>query len=513
MAEVKILCPHCHKPNLRTDVNLIRARFCQHCGKDVVLNNDGTQQYYITRIIKEGGQGAVYEAIDRQQQVYAVKEMIDRFLDPKERTEAIDRFEAEAKMLQGLRHPRIPRIYADFKDEGKHYLVMDFVRGEDLEDILKREGKVPEKQALEWASQIFDVLSYLHNQNPPIIFRDMKPSNVMIERDSQVKMIDFGIAKVFQSSQRGTQIGTPGYAPPEQYQGLATVQSDIYALGATLHHMLTGRDPRDQMPFTFPPVRDLNAAISAQTAAAVDRAVQKFAADRFTTLEEFRNALLPSAAKAVQSAPKASTAASQPAAVATPPKTVTPPPVQQTAPSKKVTQPIQAIPPAVVAATQAQASQAQPSAAARPGAAVQPTPVVSKPRGVGCIRTFFVLLLLVVGAIIALYFTAPNVLAGILENVPINISVPLGSATPTAQTFVQQNFTINAVELIVPAGHDVRQAYTEVYLQTARALFGEGTKINENAPPGFIGQPENLGQDGIGTKYRATMSGFILVPQ
>ena len=503
MAEVKILCPNCHKPNLRTDVNLSRARFCQHCGKDVMLNNDGTQQYYITRIIKEGGQGAVYEAIDRQQQVYAVKEMLDRFLDPKERTEAVDRFEAEAKMLQGLRHPRIPRIYADFKDEGKHYLVMDFVRGEDLEDILKREGKISEKQTLEWSQQIFDVLSYLHNQNPPIIFRDMKPSNVMIERDGQVKMIDFVIAKVFQTAQRGTQIGTPGYAPPEQYQGLATARSDIYALGATMHHMLTGRDPRDQMPFTFPPVRDLNPAISAQTAAAVDRAVQKFAADRFASLEEFHDALLPAATKAAAPAPK-------PAPVAAPPKPIPPTvqPVQQTPPVKKVTQPIQAAPPPVAAP-----SQTQPAVAARPGAAVQPTPVVSQPRGVGCVRNFFIMLVFIIGAIAVLYFAAPNVLASILENIPVTINVPLNPSAPTAQTLIQQNFTISDVELVVPAGVDVRTAYTDVFLQMARAQYGVGTKINENAPPGFIGTPENLGADGTGTKYRATMNGFILVPQ
>lgn len=505
MAEVKILCPHCHKPNLRTDVNLARARFCQHCGKDIVLNNDGSQQYYITRIIKEGGQGAVYEAIDRQQQVYAVKEMIDRFLDPKERTEAVERFEAEAKMLQGLRHPRIPRIYADFKDEGKHYLVMDFVRGEDLEDILKREGKVPEKQALEWALQICDVLAYLHNQNPPIIFRDMKPSNVMIERDGQVKMIDFGIAKVFQSSQRGTQIGTPGYAPPEQYQGLATVQSDIYALGATLHHMLTGRDPREQMPFTFPPVRDLSPEVSQKTAAAVDRAVQKFAADRFTTLAEFRAALDP-ASKTSQPAAKQTAAPKQTTAPAQP--KIVPQPVQQTPPAKKVTQPIP-VPPVVAAAPPAQ--QQQPSASARPGAVVQPTPVVKQPRGAGCLRNVIVLIILIIGGIVALYFTAPNVLAGILENVPVTL--PINTPAPTAQTFVQQSFTINDVELLVPQGKDVRQAYTEVFLQMARAQYGEGTRINDNAPPGFIGAPENLGQEGTSTKYRATMSGFILVPQ
>ena len=133
MAEAQqILCPRCHKPNLR------RARFCQHCGHDIILNNDGPR-YYITRVIKEGGQGAVFETVGDDQHIYAVKEMLDHFTDEKERGEAITRFEAEARMLERLSHPRIPRVYADFKDEGRHYLAMDFVQGEDLEEVLRRE--------------------------------------------------------------------------------------------------------------------------------------------------------------------------------------------------------------------------------------------------------------------------------------------------------------------------------------------------------------------------------------
>ena len=113
MAEAQqILCPSCHKPNLR------RAKFCQHCSHDMVLNNDGPR-YYITRVIKSGGQGSVFETIGEDGKVYAVKEMIDNFTNPKDRTEASDRFEAEAKMLRRLSHPRIPKVYADFKDEGR----------------------------------------------------------------------------------------------------------------------------------------------------------------------------------------------------------------------------------------------------------------------------------------------------------------------------------------------------------------------------------------------------------
>ncbi|HMQ33453.1 MAG TPA: inactive serine/threonine-protein kinase VRK3, partial [Chloroflexaceae bacterium] len=156
MAEVtQILCPRCHKPNLR------RARFCQHCGHDVVLNNDAPsdeRRYVITRVIKQGGQGAVYEGLDESGKVYAIKEMLDRFTDPRERAEAIGRFNDEADVLQTLSHPRIPQVYSHFRDEGRHYLTMDFVRGEDLEEIVEREGPIDEARVLAWADQICDVL-------------------------------------------------------------------------------------------------------------------------------------------------------------------------------------------------------------------------------------------------------------------------------------------------------------------------------------------------------------------
>ncbi|NTU84037.1 MAG: protein kinase, partial [Chloroflexales bacterium] len=291
MPEVtQILCPKCHRSNLR------HARYCQHCGHDIVLNNDAPsdeRRYVITRVIKQGGQGAVYEGIDGSGKVYAIKEMLDKFTDPKERAESIERFNAEAEMLQRISHPRIPRVYSHFRDEGRHYLTMDFVRGEDLEEIVDREGKLDEAQVLVWADQICDVLGYLHGKN--LIYRDMKPSNVMIDRaDGGIKVVDFGITRLFKPTERGTQIGTPGYAPPEQYQGLATPQSDIYALGATLHHLLTGRDPTDQMPFSFPRADTVpGVKVSTRTADALEKALQKVPQDRFATVDELWAALRP----------------------------------------------------------------------------------------------------------------------------------------------------------------------------------------------------------------------------
>lgn len=234
----EILCPSCYQPNAR------KAYICAYCRHDLTLNNDQPSdhlRYWLTRVIKSGGQGAVYEGIDQHGKTYAIKEMLDRFDDPRERNEAVMRFNSEAELLQQLTHPRIPRVYSHFTDEGRHYLTMDFVHGTDLDTLLERNPQgFPEAQVLEWAMQISDVLGYLHDKG--LIYRDVKPSNIMVEQDGGIKLVDFGIAKVFTPTQRGTQIGTPGYAPPEQYQGLATPQSDIYALAATLHHLLTGRD-------------------------------------------------------------------------------------------------------------------------------------------------------------------------------------------------------------------------------------------------------------------------------
>jgi serine/threonine protein kinase len=275
-----ILCPLCRAPN-RPD-----ARFCQQCGKDVLLDD----VYRITRVLKEGGMGVVYQAVDSDGALYAIKELHDRFTDQHEREEGIRRFLDEAKVLRALRgHPAIPRVYRSFLDEGRYYLSMEFIFGVDLEDLLRRHGRFPETQVLQWADQLCDVLEHLHANG--LIYRDMKPSNIMITYDGNVKVIDFGIAQLLQPDRRGTTIGTPGYAPPEQYQGITTPQSDVYALAATLHHLMTGRDPRPEPPFAFPPARSLNPQVSLSTSRALEKALQMEPADRYPTVAAFRRAL------------------------------------------------------------------------------------------------------------------------------------------------------------------------------------------------------------------------------
>src|SRR6266516_3589625 len=232
-------------------------------------------RYKIEKSVAAGGMGAVYRAIDMRfdDEPCAVKEMLDDFQSDVERGQAVDWFKREAKLLLKLNHPCIPRVRDFFVESGRHYLVMDFIDGRTLAEVFTKEGNVPglngargvsEARARSWAQQICNVLSYLHRQYPPIIFRDLKPSNVMVTTRDEVKLIDFGIARTFQSQRQATIIMTVGYAPPEQLHGMPEPRSDLYALGATLHRVLTHHDAVNNKPsiFSFPPIRSLRPEIS-----------------------------------------------------------------------------------------------------------------------------------------------------------------------------------------------------------------------------------------------------------
>lgn len=257
-------------------------------------------RYLIQEVIGVGGMGSVYRARDLHfpnvVKLVAVKEMINQAPDPLVRQTIVQNFEREANILATLSHPSIPRIYDYFTLENRSYLVEEFINGRDLEVLLNEtDGMLPEEQVLDWAIQLCDVLSYLHNHKPdPIIFRDMKPSNVMVNQHNHIVLVDFGIAKPFQTGQKGTMIGTEGYSPPEQYRGEASIQADIYALGATLHHLLTRRDPRLEAPFSFAerPLRKINPNISVELETVINTALQYNMEDRFKTIDDFKQALL-----------------------------------------------------------------------------------------------------------------------------------------------------------------------------------------------------------------------------
>jgi len=172
--------------------------------------------------------------------------------------------------------------------------VMDFIEGQTLGQLLsQRTAPFTEAEVLDWAGQLCDVLSYLHAQHPPVIFRDLKPDNIMLAPDRRIKLIDFGIARLFKPGQlKDTRrFGTPGFAPPEQYgQGQTDARSDVYALGVTLHHLLTKYDP-SITPFALPKVRQLNPAVSARTEAAIERAIQLDPTHRLQSAAELKQAV------------------------------------------------------------------------------------------------------------------------------------------------------------------------------------------------------------------------------
>jgi serine/threonine protein kinase len=262
-------------------------------------------RYKIEKSVAAGGMGAVYHAIDMRfdDEPCAVKEMLDDFQSDVERSQAVDWFKREAKLLLKLNHPCIPRVRDFFVEGGRHYLVMDFIEGRTLAEVFTKEGNVPglngargvsEARARSWAQQVCSVLGYLHRQNPPIIFRDLKPSNIMVTDRDEIKLIDFGIARTFQSQRQSTIIMTIGYAPPEQLHGMPEPRSDIYALGATLHRILTFHDAANNRPsiFSFPPVRSLRPDISSAFDQIIMKALAPALEQRWSSAAEMERAIM-----------------------------------------------------------------------------------------------------------------------------------------------------------------------------------------------------------------------------
>src|SRR5690242_4731118 len=270
-AQQQVFCDTCGAANSLT------ARYCQHCSALLPFRHTtGTlvgptllaNRYQLLACIGQGGMGAVYKAADTKfnNRPVAIKEMSTSGLPTARLQEAEEAFEREAHLLADLLHPNLPRIYGHFAENDRSYLVMDFIEGQTLEEYLAKVGgkPLPIDQVMKWAEQLCDVLNYLHSHQPPIIFRDLKPSNVMISENGHIYLIDFGIARIFKPGKQHDTVvlGTPGYAAPEQYgKAQSTPRSDIYSLGALLHCLLTGVDPSEQ-PFFFRPASQLNPAVN-----------------------------------------------------------------------------------------------------------------------------------------------------------------------------------------------------------------------------------------------------------
>ena len=286
-------------------------------------------RYRIVKPLGKGGMGQVYLADDARipGKQWAVKEMIDDpAADPADRQAALVGFEREAQLLATLDHPGLPKVTDHFDERGKHYLVMDYVQGVSLDKRLEQSPRgLPEAEVRAILGDLCEAFEYLHSRTPPVIFRDLKPANVMLQPSGKAKVIDFGTARFFKAGQtKDTHLlGTPGYAAPEQYgkQGQQSdARSDVYTLGATAHHLLSGRDPSGD-PFHFPPLRALNPAVSAQMEKAVARALEQKADARWQRVSDFAAAAGCAAGGAGANAPGRS-----PAPVALPARTPPPAP-------------------------------------------------------------------------------------------------------------------------------------------------------------------------------------------
>jgi serine/threonine-protein kinase len=262
-------------------------------------------RYEIVRRIGGGGMGAVYLAKDHNlgDAPRAVKEMVESHIDDAQHEKAIGDFKRESLLLTSLEHSSIPTIYDYFYDDAasRFYLVMRYISGGDFAARLRNApgGRIDEKTVTDWGVQIADVLDYLHKRPKPIIYRDLKPANLMIDGNSgRVMLIDFGIARWVTPQEKGvTAVGTMGYAPPELFSGKVEPRSDIYSLGATMFHLLTGSDPQDNPLLIFdftknPRPRQINPAISNEMERILMRAVEYKPEGRFRSAGEMREALM-----------------------------------------------------------------------------------------------------------------------------------------------------------------------------------------------------------------------------
>ena len=260
---VDFFCPHCGAVNPSRNIACAVCTYAFTPASPASIKSHTLlkQRYQIMDKLGQGGFAAVYKAQDLQflRAFRAIKEMHDAHLNPQEKQEAVTAFQQEAQILARLIHPNLPRIYDYFEERQRWYLIMDYLDGETLDKVLARtpKGKLSVEKVISYALQLCKVLNYLHTQVPPIIFRDLKPSNILITHDDHLYLIDFGIARIFKpgKAQDTMALGSPGYAAPEQYgKEQTTTLADIYSFGATLHHLLSGLDPRNQ-PFIFPPLQ------------------------------------------------------------------------------------------------------------------------------------------------------------------------------------------------------------------------------------------------------------------
>lgn len=246
-------------------------------------------KYEILREIGRGGMSVVYLAMDKRlNKQWAIKEF-RKDKDDESRRIALESLLKEANLMKKLDHPTLPRIVDIIDDTKTVYIVMDYIEGESLNKVLNAYGAQPQEAVIEWAKQLSEVLDYLHTRVPPVIYRDMKPANIMLKPDGTIRLIDFGIAREYKKGKAGdtTSIGTRGYAAPEQFgdKGQTDARTDIYSLGVTLYHLVTGKNPAEP-PYEIYPIRHWNANLSSGLEWLIQKCTQLNPNDRFQSCAE-----------------------------------------------------------------------------------------------------------------------------------------------------------------------------------------------------------------------------------
>ncbi len=252
-------------------------------------------RYRITRLLGQGGMGAVYLAYD-----LALEHEVAVKINHNQNPDSAAQFINEARLLASLRHPNLPRVIDYFLEGASQFLVMDYIPGDDLKNLVEQRGAFAPEQVLQWAEQLGSALGYLHRQNPPVFHRDVKPANLKLTAENEIILVDFGIAKAAEAAQAtaaGASGFSPGYAPPEQYgTGRTGAYSDQYAMAATLYHLLTGQKPVDALQrvlgqAVLAPAHVANPSVPPRISLVLDRAMSLRPEDRFASVDDFMLAL------------------------------------------------------------------------------------------------------------------------------------------------------------------------------------------------------------------------------
>lgn len=329
-------CPQCGTNNRDN------ARFCLGCGRRLspaksavatapeqaqarpkkrrVYSPQTIQKgrYLVIQKLGSGGMSRVYLARDTKMDFnVVVKEMFPPKSYPEKKVYFLKKFKNEAKLLFRLRHPGIPRVTDYFAEGDSYYMVMEYIEGENIDNIVKSRSnnKINIDEFFNWFGRVLTIIKFLHNQNPPIFHRDIKPANIMLDAHSNIYLADFGVAKAMSLKEAHTRIGTIGYASPEHFTGKFVNSSDLYSLGATFHYLLSGDDPRYRLPFDFPPLSVYREDLPDGVEEMMLRMLDKEARNRYPSVEhlekdfsDIENRYREMTAKTAKETPKAAPA-------------------------------------------------------------------------------------------------------------------------------------------------------------------------------------------------------------